>query len=187
MKFEVLEVNDPQAHRRWLRVLEKWKQSNDVRAVQSVFVYDHVAEFFNLLEKRYIGKILKDIFYILTKRWALEISEDDFYHGHICGKSKTVIRDLDGLLAASNACFLYHTFEHKHHYPEAINRNILSFPNSKPTVVHPKYEFLTRQYYSVDSSRLGLMEYARIFFSRDQEKPYKLKDGTKLTIWGKYP
>lgn len=187
MKFEVLEENNPHAHKRCLRLLEKWKQGNDAIALQRVFIYNHVAEFFNLLEKRYLQKILEDIDYILTKGWALEISEDDFYHRHICGKSKTVIRDLHGLLAASNVCFLYHTLEHKQHYPEAINRNILSFPNTQPIVVHPKYEFLTRPYYTVDSSRLGLMEYARIFFSKDQEKPCKLKDGTKLTILGKYP
>ena len=187
MKFEVLEENNPHAHKRCLRLLEKWKQGNDANALQRVFIYDHVAEFFHLLEKRYLQKILEDIFYILTKRWALEISEDDFYHGHICGKSKTVIRDLNGLLSASNVCFLYHTFEHKQYHMKAINRNILSFPKSPATVVHPKYEFLSRLYYTVDSSELGLMEYTRIFFTTDQEENYELKDGSKLDIWGKFP
>jgi hypothetical protein len=121
--------------------------------------------------------------------WAQNISKSDFCHGHICGKSNKVIRDLDALLSASNVCFLYHTFERKVGFwiPEARNRNILSFPKAKPKVVHPNYEFGTRPYYGVNSRKLGLMEYARIFFERNLDGPYKLKDGTKLDIWGKFP
>jgi len=189
MKFKFMgeDYGDAISSRRLSKVLEKWMQSGEAYAIQEVFVYDHVAEFFNLFEKRYIEKIVEDISYILTKGWALEISKDDFYHGHICGKSKNVIKDLDVLLSASNVCFLYHTFEGQPLHPKAINRSILSFPDALPTPVYPKYKFQSRPYYGVASRDLGLMEYARIFFKRDIKAPHQFRDGNKLDIWGKFP
>ena len=189
MKFKFVgeDYGDAISSGRFSKVLEKWMQSSEAYAIQKVFVYDHVAEFFNSFEKRYLEKIVKDINYILTKGWALEISKDDFYHGHICGKSKNVTEDLDILLSASNVCFLYHTFEGQPIHPKAINRSILSFPDALPKPVYPKYKFQSRPYYSVDPRDLGLMEYARIFFKRDIKAPYQIRDGNKLEIWGKFP
>jgi len=187
MEIRFLGEDDGISPTRFRKYLEKLRQRNDAYAVQEVFVYEHISEFFDLLEKRYLDKILEDIHYVLDKGWALEISEDDFDHGHICGKADMVIKDVNALLSASNVCFLYHTFEHRQYHPEAINRNILSFPQSPLTVVHPKYRFSTRLYYTVHSDDLGFMEYARIFFQRSQGAAYKLGDGTRLTLWGKFP
>jgi len=186
-KFTGEEPGDAISSERFFKLLEKWKLSSDDDSVQIIFVYEHIAEFFNLFEKRYLHKILEDIHYILTEGWALQISKDDFYHGHICGKSNTVIRDLDALLSASNVCFVYHTFESQPLHPKAVNRSVLSFPKAPPKPVYPKYEFLTRPYYGVSSRDLGLKEYARIYFERNYEGPYQLKDGTRLDMWGKFP
>jgi len=186
-KFTGEDFGDAISSGMFLRVLDKWKQSDDAYAVQSFFVYEHAVEFFNLFEKRYLEKIVEDISYILTNGWALKISKSDFFHGHICGKSKNVIKDLDVLLSASNVCFLYHTFEGQPLHPKAINRSILSFPDALPTPVYPKYGFQSRPYYGVASRDLGLMEYARIFFQRNLKGRYKLKDGSALDIWGKFP
>lgn len=121
--------------------LEKFYNPTDERDIQDRFIYEHVEDFFNLLERRYLQKILKDISYILDKKWASAIWEQDFYHGHISGKSKIAITNLDALLSPSNVCFLYHTYEQQTWIPEAINRNIISYPNEDPRVVHPNYEF----------------------------------------------
>jgi len=191
MKFRFVgeEPNDGITSIRFLKILEKWKRSTDAYAIQRIFVYEHAFEFFDLFEKRYLQKILEDIHYILTMGWAQNISLSDFYHGHICGKSQKVIRDMNALLSVSNICLLYHTFEHNGGtwLPQAINRNILSFPQAKPKVVHPNYEFCRSRFYTVHSSDLGLNEYAKIFFEKTLESPYQLKDGTKLDIWGKFP
>lgn len=202
MKFKFCgeDVSDAITYRRFLKILELWRQSDDAHAVQKLFIYNHVAEFFELFGKRYSRKILEDIWYILSEKWALEIYQADFYHGHICGRSRKVIKDLDVLLSPSNVCFLYHTFEFEPRVPQAINRSILSFPGDLPKPVYPKHKFETHpwgniitsgkqssKHYGVSSSDLGLMEYARIFFQRKLKGRYKLKDGSALDICGKFP
>jgi hypothetical protein len=107
-----------------------------------------------------VQKILDDISYILDHRWASSIWEADFYHGHICGRTRTPITDLNSLLSGLNVCFLYHTSERQSWTPQAANRNILSFPAGYPEVVHPDYEFGRFPGYCVSSKELGLMEYA---------------------------
>jgi len=79
-------------------------------------------------------------------------------------RTRTPIADLNALLSASNVCFLYHTFEKQSWTPQAANRNILSFPDGNPEVVHPDCEFGKFPGYGVSSKELGLMEYARFHF-----------------------
>jgi hypothetical protein len=190
MKFKFIWEDDtgkkPNRQERLKQVyLDKFYNPTDERDIQDRFIYEHVEDFFDLFERRYLQKILKDISYILDKKWASAIWEQDFYHGHICGKSKIAITDLDALLSPSNICFLYHTYEQQTWIPEAINRNIISYPNEDPKVVHPTYEFGTFPGYGVGSEKLGLMEYARFFFKQGSG-PYTLKDGTKIDLWGTF-
>lgn len=111
-----------------------------------------------------------------------------------------MIKNLDALLSPSNVCFLYHTFEFEPRVPQAINRSILSFPEDLPKPVYPKHKFemhpwgniiasskQSGKHYGASSTDLGLMECARIFFQRNLKGPYKLKDGSKLEVWGKFP
>jgi hypothetical protein len=175
------------------RFLESFYQCDEPKKLQSRFIYEHVQEFFDLLEKRYMHKILDDISYILDQKWALRICEEDSFHGHVSGKSKTVIRDLDTLLSASNICFLYHTFEKQSSIPQAINRNVLSFPDAVPRVVHPDCKFGEFPGYGVSSTKLGLMEYARFYFEANPKGPYKLRRRkiklrrVKMDLWGMFP
>lgn len=166
--------------------LDRFYQSDEPLDIQARFIYEHVEEFFDLFVERYIRKVLDDISYILDQKWALAISEEDFYHGHICGKAKTATRDLDTLLSISNICFLYHTFEKQSWIPQAVNRNILSLPDGNPKVVHPDYEFGKFPGYGVSSKKLGLMEYARFYFEASAQGPYKLRGG-KMDFWGIFP
>jgi hypothetical protein len=169
------------------RYLEVWYQRSEPHYIQTRFIYEQVVEFFDLFEKRWIQKVLDDISHILNQKWAFSIWEADFYHGHICGRSKTPMMNLDALLSASNVCFLYHTFEQQAWTPQAANRNILSFPDGHPEVVHPDYEFGKFPGYGVSSEELGLMEYARFDFKESFEGPFTLKDGTKINLWGLFP
>ena len=41
--------------------LDKFYNPTDERDIQDRFIYEHVEDFFNLLERRYLQKILKDI------------------------------------------------------------------------------------------------------------------------------
>ena len=93
------------------RYLEIWYQRNEPHYIQARFIYEHVVEFSDLFEKRWIQKILSDISHILDQKWAFSVWQEDFYHGHVCGRTRTPITDLNALLSASNVCFLYHTFE----------------------------------------------------------------------------
>ncbi|MCK4482203.1 hypothetical protein KAU55_03180 [Candidatus Bathyarchaeota archaeon] len=63
MKFKFCgeDASDVITHKRLLKMLELWRQSDDARVVQKLFVYNHVAEFFELFGKRYLRKILEDI------------------------------------------------------------------------------------------------------------------------------
>lgn len=170
------------------RMLDKWSRGSDDYSLQKFFVYEHIVEFFQTLEERYLQKILEDICYILSKGWGVEICRADFYHGHVCGKSKKVVTDLDSLLSPSNVCFLYHTFEFEPRQPQASNRSIISFPETRPQPVFPNrgVDYITKSY-GVSSRDLGLMEYARIYFERNNNGPYKLKDGRTIDLWGKFP
>lgn len=170
------------------QILDKWRQSSDDYSLQMTFIHEHIAEFFQTLQERYLQKILEDIRYILSREWGLEICRADFYHGHICGKSKKVVTDLDILLSPSNVCFLYHTFEFEPRQPQAINRSILSFPETRPEPVYPNHGTdYNRKSYGVSSRDLGLMEHARIYFERNEKGPYKLQDGRTIDLWGKFP
>jgi len=169
------------------RYIEGFYQRHEPHFVQARFVYEHVGEFFDLLGQRWMQKILGDISYILDQKWAFSIWEEDFYHGHICGRSRTLIADLNALLSASNVCFLYHTFEKQSWTPQAANRNILSFPDGNPGVVRPDCEFGKFPGYGVSSKELGLMEYARFHFEETPNGSCTLKDGTRIELWGMFP
>lgn len=194
MKFEFL-WHDKIFSRRNVQALERlknsylrhWEGGSDNYSVQTLYLYEHVAEFYNLLEKRYIDRILFDIWFILDRKWAFSIWDQDFFHGHICGKSRDAIADLNEVLAPSNVCFLYHTFEEQAWIPAAINRNILSVPDRDPEVVHPNYDFGAQPGYGVSSKDLGLMEYARFKFKETPLGPYVLKNEKRLDIWGIFP
>jgi len=168
------------------RYIGSFYQRHEPYFVQARFIYEHVGEFFDLLGQRWMQRILGDIFYILDHRWAFSIWEADFYHGHICGRSRTLITDLDALMSAPNVCFLYHTFEQQSWTSQAANRNILSFPDGHPEVVHPDYEFGKFPGYGVSSKRLGLAEYARFRFKESSKGSYALKDGTRIDLWGMF-
>jgi hypothetical protein len=169
------------------RYIESFYQRHEPYFIQARFIYEHVGEFFDLLEQRWIQKILSDISHILDQKWAFSIWQEDFYHGHICGRTRTPIVDLNALLSASNVCFLYHTFEKQSWTPQAANRNILSFPDEHPEVVHPDYEFGKSPGYGVSSDDLGLMEYARFRFEKSTGGSCTLKDGTRIDLWGMFP
>jgi hypothetical protein len=169
------------------RYIESFYQRHEPHFIQARFIYEHVGEFFDLLEQRWMQKIPDDISYILDHRWAFSIWEADFYHGHICGRTRTPMTDLDSLQSASNVCFLYHTFEKQSWTPQAINRSILSFPGENPHVVYPGDELSKRLGRGVSSEGLGLLEYARFFFKESTGGPYILKDGTKISLWGMFP
>lgn len=167
--------------------MDRWYRSDELHDIQARFIYEHVDEFSRLFEKRYLRKVLNDISYILDQKWAHAIWEQDFFHGHISGRSATVISDLDALFSASNICFLYHTFEKQTWIPQAVNRNVLSYPDENPRVVHPDYKFGEFPGYGVGSKKLGLMEYARFFFAEaSAQGPYRLRGG-KLDMWGMFP
>jgi len=168
------------------RYIEWWHGTDD-NSVQKLFLYEHVTEFFDAFERKYIAKILEDISFILSRKWAYAIWEQDFYHGHICGKSKAPIKDLETLLSPSNVCFLYHTFEHQAWRPEAVNRNILSFLGAKPTVVHPQSEFRSGEVRGVDPNELNLALYAKFCFKESTQSRYRLEEDTKLEFWGVFP
>jgi hypothetical protein len=174
--------------------IEKFRNAKEPDLIQMFFVYEHLKEFFDFFGNNYLQKVLDDISYILEKKWGFEISEKDFFHGHICGQSKTVIRDVEELLSPSNICFLYHTLEYTYCIPgtnmlvsEAKNRNILSFPGSEPKIVHPNYEFGKYGFYVVHSSELGFWEHARFYFGTTPNGPYKLRNGTMIDLWGVFP
>jgi len=141
---------------------------------QALYIHQRPEEFFNAVENKVAGKILSDIDFILKSGWAEEISTLDFCHGHICGKSQKPIFKMDDLFSVDNILILYHTHEKKH-----PTISILSSLQSQPTVAKPKvgYDY-------ADASLLGLMDYANIHFSKNPEGSYKLKDGTKLDMWG---
>jgi len=44
------------------KYLERLKMRDDAWAVQEIFIYTHIAGFFDLLEKRYLQKISSKIF-----------------------------------------------------------------------------------------------------------------------------
>jgi hypothetical protein len=169
------------------RYIEGFYQRHEPHFVQARFVYEHVGEFFDLFEQRWMQKILSDISYILDQKWAFSIWEADFYHGHICERTRTPITDLDALLSASNVCFLYHTFEKQSWTPQATNRSILSFPSENPHVVYLGDELSRRLGRGVSSEELGLLEYARFFFKESTGGPYTLRDRTRIDLWGMFP
>jgi hypothetical protein len=167
--------------------LESFYQRHEPHYIQARFIYERVREFFDLFEQRWIQKILSDISHILDQKWAFTIWQEDFYHGHICGRLGTAIMNLDALLSASNVCFLYHTFEKQSWTPQAANRNILSFSDGNPEVVRPDCEFGKCPGYGVSSKELGLMEYARFHFEETPTGSCTLKDGTRIELWGMFP
>lgn len=169
------------------RYMESFYQRNEPHYVQARFIYEHVGEFFDLFEQRWMQKVLSDISYILDQKWAFSIWQEDFYHGHVCGRTRTPIMDLDALLSASNVCFLYHTFEKQSWTPQAANRSILSFPDENPRVVYPGDELEKRVGRGVSSDKLGLMEYSRFHFEESSKGSYTLKDGTRIDLWGMFP
>jgi len=169
------------------RYIESFYQRNELHYVQARFIYEHVGEFFGLFEQRWMQKVLSDISHILDHRWAFSIWAADLYHGHICGRTRNLITDLDVLLSASNVCFMYHTFEQQAWTPQAANRSILSFPDENPHVVYPSGELGKRLGRGVSSEELGLMEYARFRFEESPEGSYSLKDGTRIDLWGMFP
>jgi hypothetical protein len=168
------------------KLVEHWHESDDY-AKQELFIYGHVEEFFDLFEQRWIQKILGDISYILGQKWAFSICEEDFNHGHICGRTKTSMMSLDALLSVSNVCFLYHTFEERSWLPLAVNRNVLSFPDGHPEVVHLDHEFGKSPGYGVSSKKLGLTEYARFHFEESSKGSYTLKDEARTDLWEVFP
>jgi hypothetical protein len=191
MKFE---FSREYSHDYFLGQIETFRQGSKPVHVQKFFVYEHVKEFFDLFGRKYLQKVLDDISYILEKRWGFGINDKDFFHGHICGKSQTVIRDIEELLSPSNICFLYHTLERLSCtpvtnvlVPEAKNRNILSLPDNEPKVIHPDYKFGEYGMYVVHSSDLGSWEYARFFFSETPKGQYKLRNGIVINLWGVFP
>jgi hypothetical protein len=191
VKFE---LSEGYGHDYFVEQIEMFRQGGKPNWQQRYFVYEHIKEFFELFETRYLQKVLDDISYILEKRWGFGANEKDFFHGHICGKSTMVIKDLEQLLSASNICFLYHTLERIYHkpgsrvlLPEAINRNILSLPDREPNVIHPNHKFGEYEMYTVHSRDLGLWEYARFFFSETPRGPYRLRNGIVINLWGVFP
>jgi len=155
----------------------------DPKKAQAMIIYKDLAEFSDLVEEKLLKKLLDDIGFILGKGWAKEISEKDFNHGHICGKSKVPILNLNDLLSPDNTVILYHTLEHSPFSPDHINRNIESTLISQPIVAHPKYKFGTLPKYTADCSDLGLMGYAMIRFKEKPDGPYMLKNGKKIDLW----
>jgi hypothetical protein len=157
---------------------------------QAIFIHKHADKFFDELERKLLRRILDDIGLVLQKGWAKNISKDDFFHGHICGKSSSPVFDLEKLFSPDNIVLLYHTLESSPITPDHYNRNILSTLQTQPTVVRPKGvnfdEVLgsSTYGYGVGASDLGLMGYAKVYFEKEPEGVYELKDGTKLSLRG---
>lgn len=158
---------------------------------QAIYIHQNDERFFDYVEKRILGKFIEDVEYILEKGWGQEISYDDFYFGSVCGRSRTPLFDMEALFSTDNIVLFYYT-----HTPppfslkmpplklEHRNRNIISSLTSLPQVVYPKYRFGEYPFYSVGCNDLGLMGYAEIYFEKRDNGQYRLKNGTKLDVWG---
>ena len=143
---------------------------------QAIYIYQHREEFFNEVESKMLKKIVQDFDFVMKKGWAEDISEYDFCHGHISGRSKKPIFNMDDLFSADNVLVLYHTHEVWKTHP---TKNVLSSLKSPPSTVQPEPEK-----YSVDTRDLRLLDYADVHFKMTGDGPHKLGNGTKLDVWG---
>jgi hypothetical protein len=160
---------------------------------QEVFLLKHKQELSSLVEARIVPKILQDIDMILEEGCAMEISERDFDHVHLCSLSPIPIFDLDALLSEENVGLLYHTCEKWFSMPHMAKRNTKSTLLTRAEILPIPYQKFVNNYggeshcfskISVYSSELGWSEWGRIMFEQDPGGSHQLRSGPKLKMTG---
>lgn len=149
-------------------------------------------------------RIASDVDYILQQRWAYEISDFDFNHGHVClhgqrerrGRAtREEVLNHSTIPGIDAAVILYHT--HELDEKPSLERNITSYSGLKPGVVHPAFagisdtrKFLEEQQRIKQKGRctvkwqdLGLEYLFDVEFKLNRDGKYQLSDGRKIDIY----
>ena len=177
-----------------LSMIDRLREENMSNAclAQEVYLLKHKQELSSLIEAKIVPKILQDIDRIMEEGCAIEISEMDFNHVHLCSLSPIPIFNLSILLLEENIGLLYHTCEKWSFMPYFAKRNVRSTLLTRAEVIPIPYEKLSSNYgesyrfskITVYSSELGWYEWGKIKFEQDVNGSHQSGSGLKLKMTG---